>query len=92
MNTIFQYVFYFFMYSAIGWFVESIYCSIGNKRWINRGFLKGPICPIYGTGAVVMMICIEPFSGYSEKWYINSLIVFALGMVLCDIVELLRAL
>ena len=91
MNTVFQYVFYFFMYSAVGWFVESIYCSIGNKRWINRGFLKGPICPIYGTGAVVMMICIEPFSGYSEKWYINSLIVFALGMVLCDIVEFITS-
>lgn len=91
MNTVFQYVFYFFMYSAIGWFVESIYCSVGNKKWINRGFLKGPICPIYGTGAVVMMICIEPFSGYSEKWYVNSLIVFALGMVLCDIVEFITS-
>ncbi len=87
MNTILQYVFYFFMYSAFGWVAECIYCSIGQKKWVNRGFLKGPICPIYGTGALVMMVCIQPFSSHFEKWYVNSIIVFFLGAVLCNIVE-----
>lgn len=91
MNTLLEYIFYFFLYSAIGWFVESIYCSVAAKKWINRGFLKGPICPIYGTGAVVMMFFIVPFSHYTDKWYWNTLLVFALGMVLCDIVEFITS-
>ncbi len=91
MNTFLEYVFYFFLYSAMGWFVESIYCSVAAKKWINRGFLKGPICPIYGTGAVVMMIFIVPFSHYTDKWYWNTLIVFGMGMVLCDIVEFITS-
>ncbi len=91
MNLFLEYIFYFFIYSAAGWLIESIYCSIAAKKWINRGFLKGPICPIYGTGAIVMMVFISPYSSYSDKWYLNSLIIFGLGMVLCDIVEFITS-
>lgn len=82
MNTslILDYVLYFFFYSALGWFVESIYCSIPAKKWVNRGFLRGPICPIYGTGAVIFAVCLSPFK---DKWYLVLLI----GMVLADLVE-----
>ena len=45
---------YFFCYSFLGWLYESTLCSlIGQRRFINRGFLLGPYCPIYGTGAVL---------------------------------------
>ena len=54
--TIVTYVLYFFFYSAVGWLGESIYCSVGARKWVNRGFLKGPMCPIYGTGALAMAI------------------------------------
>jgi uncharacterized membrane protein len=75
----------FFFYSAGGWLLESIYCSIGEKRIINRGFLTGPLCPIYGTAALVMTILIyNPFKD-------RPLIIFILGIVLCDIVEYLTS-
>lgn len=81
MNKIPLYILLFFFYSAAGWFVESLYRSIGEKRIINSGFLTGPMCPIYGTGALVMTIFLyNPFKD-------NLLVVFLLGMLLCDIVE-----
>lgn len=40
-------------YSFLGWVYESILCSITERRWVNRGFLNGPLCPIYGFGAVL---------------------------------------
>ena len=81
MIGILKYIILFFFYSAAGWVVESTYCSIGEKRFINRGFLTGPMCPIYGTGALVMTVFLyNPF-------YDKPLFVFLLGMLLCDIVE-----
>ena len=44
------------VYAVIGWVYESTYCTIVEKKWQNRGFLYGPICPIYGCGAVLMML------------------------------------
>ncbi len=91
MNIVLNYVFYFFLYSFMGWFVESLYCSIGEKKWINRGFLKGPICPIYGTGAVVITVGMHSLVNYFDKWYFNTLLIFCVGMVLCDIVEFITS-
>ena len=45
---------WFLIYSILGWVVESIYMSICNRRLTNRGFVKGPICPIYGVGALTV--------------------------------------
>lgn len=85
MISVFRYILIFFFYSAAGWAVESLYCSIGEKRIINRGFLTGPMCPIYGTGALVMTVCL--YNPFSDK----PLMVFLLGMILCDIVEYLTS-
>ena len=83
---IFKYILLFFLYSALGWFIESLYRSLGEGRIINSGFLTGPICPIYGTGALVMTICLyNPFSD-------RPLLVFLLGMILCDAVEYVTSL
>lgn len=43
------------IYSFLGWCCESVYCSLGRGEWINRGFLTGPFCPIYGVGAVAAL-------------------------------------
>ncbi len=48
-----QYFVEFIFYSFLGWVWESIYCSINEKKWADRGFLFGPICPIYGSCVVV---------------------------------------
>lgn len=46
------------LYSFLGWVYESTLCSITAKRPVNRGFLNGPICPIYGSGALVIILCL----------------------------------
>ena len=89
--SVLDYIFYFFFYSFIGWFFESCYCSIRPKKWVNRGFLRGPICPIYGTGGLVMMICLLPLRNLTESLYINELLIFVAGAVLCDIVEFMTS-
>jgi uncharacterized membrane protein len=54
----------FILYSFLGWVVESLYMSLCNRRWTNRGFSFGPFCPIYGFGGVVGYIVMHPFSGH----------------------------
>ena len=51
-----QVVVAFTVFSLIGWLFESTYCSLVEKRWCNRGFLFGPVCPIYGVGAVAAIL------------------------------------
>ncbi len=48
--TFFELYAYFMIYSFLGWAMESTYVSINAKKWVNRGFINGPFCPIYGTG------------------------------------------
>lgn len=81
MITVFRYILLFFFYSIAGWTLESTYCSIGEKRFVNRGFMTGPMCPIYGTGALVMTLFM--YNPYKDR----PLMVFLLGMILCDILE-----
>ena len=50
-----------FCYSFIGWLWETIYCSIKAKHFVYRGFLLGPITPIYGFGVVGVLYFIEPY-------------------------------
>ena len=56
MKTIETWFLWLMIYSIIGWVYESTICSIGHRRLINRGFLNGPYCPIYGTGAVLVLL------------------------------------
>lgn len=81
MINVLRYVLLFFFYSSAGWVLESTYCSIGEKRFVNRGFMTGPMCPIYGTGALVMTLFM--YNPFKDKPFM----VFLLGMILCDIVE-----
>ena len=83
-DTIINYVFMFFVFSAIGWAIECTYRSLGEKRIINSGFLYGPMCPIYGTGCLVFDVILVPISASIEK---RLIIVLLLGMLLADIVE-----
>lgn len=51
-----QYFDYFVIFSFVGWVYECTYCTVKEKHWQNRGFLFGPVCPIYGCGVVGAMI------------------------------------
>lgn len=62
MRLIYQYTFiqwllFFFIYCFLGWVWESCYVSIKKREWINRGFLHGPMLPIYGSGAIIVLLC-----------------------------------
>ena len=56
-----QWVFFFFIYGFLGWCYESTYVSIKHKRWVNRGFMRGPILPLYGSGAILLLFVTIPF-------------------------------
>ena len=56
MKTIETWFLWLMIYSIIGWVYESTICSIGHRKLINRGFLNGPYCLIYGTGAVLVLL------------------------------------
>lgn len=60
----------FLIYSMLGWLVESIYMSICNRKLTNRGFAKGPFCPIYGFGAVIGYLILHPLAGSYVKLYL----------------------
>ena len=51
-----RYVCLFMIYSFIGWIYETAFCTVSSGKWENRGFLYGPVCPIYGTGAVAISL------------------------------------
>ena len=80
--TRFCFIFLLLMvYSLLGWCGEMIYCSLcQGKLCEKRGFLNGPLCPIYGHGALVVLLCLD---GGCE----NPLLTFLLGAVLTSAVE-----
>ena len=84
MSIVYNYMLYFFIYSFLGWVCESIYCSCLQKKIINRGFLNGPVCPVYGVGALIIII---------GCWsYRDSMIgVFISGMILTSMLEYITA-
>ncbi|MBR4765931.1 MAG: putative ABC transporter permease, partial [Clostridia bacterium] len=94
-ETVLRYALYFFFYSALGWLVESCYCSVRPRKWVNRGFLTGPLCPIYGTGALVFLVFVLPIKEKislpvtiaGRDLTLTPLVVFFAGLVLADIVE-----
>ena len=62
----------FIIYSVLGWFVESAYMSFCNHRLTNRDFAKGPFCPIYGFGAVIGYLVLNPLSGHYVTLYLTG--------------------
>ena len=55
MLTMYEAVLCFFIYAILGWCVEVIYATVNSGKFVNRGFLNGPYCPIYGSGVVLVI-------------------------------------
>ncbi len=75
-----KYVILFFTYSILGWVMEVILSIIQRKKLINRGFLIGPYCPIYGTGVILITILLA-------KYKDDRIITFVMSMLICGILE-----
>lgn len=71
---------FFFVYCFIGWCIESFIVSIERHKLINRGFLKMPLLPIYGSGALLLLIILLPYEN-------NIVLVYLLGVVTATILE-----
>ncbi len=80
MQEIEKLIVYFTIYGFVGWLCEVIYCSILSKKIANRGFLAGPVCPVYGFGALFLIWLLSPIA-YSIP------IIFLSGMVITSTVE-----
>lgn len=66
---------YFILYSFLGWVMETCYCSIAERRLVARGFLYGPICPIYGGGVVLMVLFFTPLKQNLVLFYVVAVVV-----------------
>lgn len=75
-----QWVLLFFFYCFCGWVWESCYVSVCQRRWVNRGFLRGPLLPIYGSGAIIILFATLPVAG-------NLILVWLLGMLAATALE-----
>ena len=53
--SIYYSILYFFVYGFLGWCTEVIFAAFKQHRFVNRGFLNGPICPIYGVGVLSLI-------------------------------------
>lgn len=81
MNLIFKPLFLFFIYSFIGWFIETIIFILKNKSFLNRGFLNGPLCISYGFASILITLF---------YYKINNYLFFFIGCVfICLIIEYL---
>lgn len=84
MKIICSYIILFFFYSFLGWCLEVSCKLVSDRKFINRGFLIGPYCPIYGFGALFITIllrryCHDPFT------------LFIMAVLLCSILEYLTS-
>ncbi len=71
---------YWIIYSMLGWVVETIYCTIIDGHFVERGFLNGPMCPIYGFGSIYILMVSNPYIN-------NAIAVFIIGIISTSVLE-----
>lgn len=74
------YFFLFLIYSMLGWCMEVILGIVQNKKFVNRGFMIGPYCPIYGCGGVLITI-------FLQKYINDPLVLFCVAIIICGLLE-----
>ena len=73
---------YFFIYGFLGWVLEVVFHAIVQQKLVNRGFLNGSICPIYGLGMVILVVLLKPIKYSLVKLFVGA-------ALLCTILELI---
>ena len=77
----YTFLWFFFLYAFLGWCCEVCFAAVKNGGFVNRGFLNGPWCPIYGFGVCIVVLCLDPL-------HENLLLLFAGSVVLTSLLEL----
>lgn len=80
MEEIKLYILIFFIYAIAGWIMETTTISIRNKKFVNRGFLVGPVCPIYGYGVVLVSVLLK-------KYQEDMVATFCMSIIICGLLE-----
>ena len=70
----------YIIYSFLGWMIEVFVCSIEAKKFVPRGFLIGPYCPIYGYSAIIMIF-------FLQRYESDILVLFVMGTIIASIAE-----
>ncbi|HEY5525157.1 MAG TPA: putative ABC transporter permease [Clostridium sp.] len=83
-TDLYHIIHWFFIYSFLGWLMETCYVAIVDKKLVNRGFVNGPVCTIYGFGALSVYFILKPFEN-------NILILFIMGIIVTSILEYFTA-
>lgn len=78
--SVLQWMLFFYIYCFFGWIIESLYVSVTTGKWVNRGFMSGPVIPIYGSGAIIILFAVLPFKG-------SLPLVFIVGAIVASILE-----
>ena len=80
--SLLQWMLFFYIYCFFGWIIESTYVSVCTGNWVNRGFMRGPVIPIYGTGAVIVLFAVIPFRTSPILVFAASILEFVTGFVM----------
>jgi len=78
INILMKMMFYLIVYSFFGWVLESIFKSILQRKWVNSGFLHGPLCPIYGFGALIMIVFLSQFENNIVLLFLASFFILSI--------------
>ena len=87
LKTVETYFLWLMIYSIIGWIYESTLCSITNKKLINRGFLNGPYCPIYGSGAILVILILGRIKNPVLLFFLGALVTCSLEYLTSYVME-----
>lgn len=80
MRNVFTYFMLFFIYAILGWIIETTLVSIEKRKFVNRGFLIGPYCPIYGFGGLAITILLKNYTK-------DLIVLFLMAVIICGILE-----
>lgn len=72
--SVIQWLFFYYFYCFFGWVFESTFVSVKSRKFVNRGFMRGPFLPIYGSGAIMMLVVSMPFQDHIFLTYIAGCI------------------
>ena len=70
-------ILYFFIFAFLGWVLETIYSFIVLGYFTKRGFLFGPLCPIYGFSAIIMILALNKYKNDIIRLFLYSIVIFS---------------
>ena len=80
MRNVFTNFMLFFIYAILGWIIETTLVSIEKRKFVNRGFLIGPYCPIYGFGGLAITILLKNYTK-------DPIVLFLMAVIICGTLE-----